>query len=107
MVIPTLATEGNEVTPQPDGAYSLLGGVEYTVTITATGTAKSAYCKLLADGEEYYTQQIHTEEPDNKIVFTLKFTSDTVLDIDTRWGESSREEREIRDGKSYIDLIEQ
>ena len=107
VVTPSLETEGNSVSPLPDGSYRLLAGTEYTVTITAAGTAKSAYCKLLVDGEEYYTQQIHTEEPDNKIVFTLTFTSDTILDFDARWGESSREEREIIDGKNYIDLIEQ
>lgn len=107
VVIPTVETEGNEVFAQTDGSYLFLADVEYTVTITAEGTSSSAYCKLISDGAEYYTQQIDTVAPDDEISFKLKFTMDKTVFIDTRWGESSREERDIKDGELYVDFRQQ
>ena len=90
VVIPTVETEGNEVFAQTDGSYLFLADVEYTVTITAEGTSSSAYCKLISDGAEYYTQQIDTVAPDDEISFKLKFTMDKTVFIDTRFCLTSR-----------------
>jgi hypothetical protein len=89
-----------------DGIYELLGGVQYDFTISASGTADSAYCILRIDGNDYYTVQIPTREPDNCITFSLQFTDATEVEVITRWGTSSKTERAIHDGILYIDLTD-
>lgn len=94
----------NTVALPPDafGTYELKQNVEYTFTISATGTASSAYCKFIINGEENYTQQIAIG---SQITFTMKFTSeDTVVGVDKLWGESSRATREIYSNGNYVDI---
>lgn len=110
--VTVIVTEaGNEsavLTPDSNGTYKLLGGTEYNISISAVGTVKSSYCLFLISTDEYYTEQISTSEPENKISFTLKFANTTDIEIITRWGtyHISNDARAFYDGKSYIDLVE-
>ena len=89
-----------------DGRYTLLAGGAYEFKIYSSGTAGSAYCIFKIDDGEYYTEQISTAEPNNFITFTLQFTSDTEVEVVTRWGTSSKDERAFYNGAFYIDFVE-
>ena len=98
-------SEGEAALPTND-VYTLTAGKSYIFTLSATGTAGSAYCILSIDGNDYYTAQIPTAEPGNFITFTLQFTGDTEVEVITRWGTSSKSERAFYNGITYIDLVE-
>lgn len=89
-----------------DGEYTFIKDKAYEITITAAGTAESAYCILNIDGTRYYTVQIPTtatETVPNHIKFTLQFSADkTDVEIITRWGTSSQEKRDFADGLYYL-----
>ena len=89
-----------------DGKYALMSGCDYLVTIRAEGSAKQTYCILVIDGNKYYTEQIYTAAPDNEISFTLSFDEEKTVEVINRWGISSRQERDICDGKSYFNMAE-
>ena len=90
-----------ELTPDILGAYELKKDIDYTVAISVSGTASSAYCRFAANGNENYTQQIATG---SQMTFTMKFTEDTTVILDKYWGESSRETREIYANGNYVDF---
>ena len=104
-VLISVANDGAEVEPI-GGRYFLDKDKVYEVKLTASGTAKSAYCILNVDGAAYYTEQISTKAENNSITFKLCFTSDTEVNFIQRWGTSSKVTREIRDGLYYVDLTE-
>ena len=81
--------------------YTLEAGKTYTVSITSDGNVKSSYCKIVIDGSEHYTQQIKTQAPGNSITFTLAADVDTDVQIITRWGTYSGDERDFVDGGDY------
>lgn len=89
------------LTPDVLGAYELKKEIDYTVEISVSGTARSAYCRFAANGKENYTQQIATG---SQMIFTMKFTEDTTVILDKYWGESSRENREIYANGNYVDF---
>jgi hypothetical protein len=89
-----------------DGKYALMSGCDYLVTIKAEGSAKQTYCILVIDGNKYYTEQIYTAEPDNEISFILRFDKKKTVEVINRWGISSRSERDIYDGKEYLNMAE-
>lgn len=98
-----------------DGVYKFAARQVYTVTLTASGTASTAYCKFLVGGQPYYTAQIPTKASQNEdgtivpnsISFTLQFTNATEVEIITRWGSCSvpAEERAFVDKGTYVDSI--
>lgn len=100
-----VTTEGADVVPV-DGKYTFYKDKAYTIKLTATGTAKTAYCVLNIGGTNYYTVQIPTDAvtTENFITFTLQFTTDTPnVEIYTYWGTSSQSERDFANGLHYLD----
>lgn len=84
----SVMNEGAQIAPNADttGKYILEAGKSYQINIIATGSAESSYCKLVIGGQDYYTEQISTSEPNNTISFTLTFDAPTEVEIITRWG---------------------
>lgn len=98
---------GTSVTPN-SGIYSFEAGEMYNITLTATGSASTAYCIFISGGNEYYTAQISTAALNNKMTFDVQFSAQTDVKIIPRWGTSSKpnEERTFADGKYYFDWAE-
>lgn len=96
-----------------DDTFTFVKEKEYTVKMIAEGTANSAYCILKSDGNSYYTVQIPMSADEeqravlpNYIIFNLKFSNDTTVEFTKRWGRSSRDERELDDGRYYFNFEE-
>lgn len=102
----TVESDGSKI-EITDGKFLIAGSKEHIITISAEGSAKSSYCILVIDGKEYYTEQISTAAPDNEITFELKFDVQKNVEIINRWGISSKEARELYNGKSYLNMAEQ
>ena len=104
----SVTSDGTTVDPV-DGKYTFTKDEVYEITITATGTAESAYCILNIGGTQYYTVQIPTtatETVPNHIKFTLQFSAEkTDVEIITRWGTSSQEERDFANGLYYLNFV--
>ena len=85
--------------------YALRAGSSYTVTLTATGSADSGYCRIWLgeDTDAYFTQQVPTAEPDNSITFTLQASENTTVCIDPRWGSCSQEKTFCDEGEYVFD----
>lgn len=81
--------------------YTIEAGKTYTVSITSDGNVSSSYCKIVIGGNEHYTQQINTQAPGNRISFTLTAENDTDVQIISRWGVYSGEQRDFVDGGVY------
>ena len=81
--------EETEIDPNTDttGIYTFEAGKSYQIKISSTGSVESSYCKLVIDGNEYYTEQVSTTEPNNTISFTLAFDAPTEVEIITRLGD--------------------
>lgn len=69
---------------------------EYTVLLTkGASTAKTGFCIITIDDTDYYTQQIGIDVGRNltdgsaSVVFTLKVSSTTEIEIFSHWGTSS------------------
>lgn len=87
-----------------DGKYTFAKDKAYEIKMTATGTAKTAYCILNINGKDYYTEQIQII---GEIEFTLQFSDETtVAEILPCWGTSSRVERDFANGLYYLDCKE-
>lgn len=99
----TVTANGTPVTPIGK-KYEFTAGTEYLVTVKAVGSAKSAYCKLTSNDKEYFTQQFALNGPERG--FTLKFTSNTTVTIEDRWGTYHKEEREIHFNGNYEDFVD-
>ena len=94
----SVKTSGVEVTPV-DGAYTFAKDTDYLVTISAEGTADTAYCVFVIGGESYYTQQIAIG---NEISFTLAFTEAKSVEALPRWGTSSWTGLRLYDTTYYL-----
>lgn len=71
-----------------DGFYKLNSG-NYTVTLTASGTASTGYCKVELNENTYHTVQLFTtptEEKPQSVTFTVNATTDSKLKITHQWG---------------------
>lgn len=95
--IDVVAKNGETVlTAGPDGKYSLVKDVAYTVTLTASGNASKGYCKVtLPDNTVLRTAQI---APKNSLTFTLTLTSDGKVSFSPEWGTYSGEPEIKADG---------
>ena len=97
--------EETEIDPNTDttGIYTFEAGKSYQIKISSTGSVESSYCKLVIDGNEYYTEQISTTEPNNTISFTLAFDAPTEVEIITHWVtyHIPNNARNFYDGKRY------
>ena len=106
----SVMNEETEIDPNTDttGIYTFEAGKSYQIKISSTGSVESSYCKLVIDGNEYYTEQISTTEPNNTISFTLAFDAPTEVEIITRWGtyHIPNDARDFYSGKSYTNLVE-
>ena len=109
------------VTVTPDGAgealtptkvsgmdvYDLEADKEYTVTALAVDdsvtNAQTGYFKIKIGNENFFSEQI---DRGTSITFTLKFTSDTTIEIVKCWGTSSVSdaERDIHDLDNIVDI---
>lgn len=105
-VIDAKVTQGeNEITPSELGIYSFENNKEYTVTLTASGTASSGYCKIKIGSNTYYTDQISTDVQENSIQFKLLFSGDTKIELVKCWGIYRDEVRHINNGNEYVDMV--
>lgn len=71
------------VTPESDGGYSLNADISYTVTLTATGTATTGYCKITVGDTESYTGQI---KQGATVEFTLTPAANGTYFFKAVWG---------------------
>lgn len=83
--IDVVAKNGETVlTAGQNGKYSLVAGVAYTVTLTASGNASKGYCKVtLPDNTVLRTAQI---APKNSLTFTLTLTTGGNVSFSPEWG---------------------
>ena len=53
----SVMNEETEIDPNTDttGIYTFEAGKSYQIKISSTGSVESSYCKLVIDGNEYYT----------------------------------------------------
>lgn len=88
--IDVVAKNGETVlTTGQNGKYSLVAGVAYTVTLTASGNASKGYCKVtLPDNTVLRTAQI---APKNSLTFTLTLTTGGNVSFSPEWGTYSGE----------------
>ena len=105
----TFSVETSSESLQPvDGVYTFAPNTAYSVTMTAEGTVRSAFCKFVVEtpqGEEaYYTEQIPTAAPENQISFTLLFDTETSAKLVECWGVAAREERELINGETHLNF---
>ena len=92
-------TTGDGPVTADNGIYSFNPEIDYIITITATGTAKNAYCILKINGTDYYTENIPT--PETNFTFTLRFRQETKVQVIPRWGTTVQEEKIFADGVTY------
>ena len=86
-----------------DGSYQLDGG-EYTVTITARGSASTGYCNVklkLSDNDiiyTYHTVQLYPGDGSggspSAVVFTVNATNTFYLTVTSQWGTYAKPEGE-------------
>lgn len=107
----SVANSGTAVDPV-NGAYTLEKDKVYEIQIAASGTAKTAYCILNIGGNTYYTQQIPTTTTEingitvpSSIVFYLKFSADTTVQVINRWGTADQVAQQFENDLYYVDLI--
>ena len=87
---------GTVLTAGQNGKYSLVAGVAYTVTLTASGNASKGYCKVtLPDNTVLRTAQI---APKNSLTFTLTLTNGGNVSFSPEWGTYSGEPEIKADG---------
>lgn len=53
-------------------SFTFESGKKYTVTLTASGTAETGYCKITLGGEVFYTEQL---KPGDSVTITVSCTS--------------------------------
>ena len=97
---------GDTVNPTlTNGSYTLDSG-DYTVTVSATGTASTGYCKVEFDGQTYYTVQLFTnaESGTQSATFTVNATANSKLTITPQWGTYAKSEDEVLIGNSEDDI---
>ena len=98
------ATDSTEsVLLQDGGEFLFLANVPYTVTISAEGTARSAYAIFATETSNYYTESVNPSANDT-IEFALLFSKDTSITVRHRWGIPNRETRELTNGSSYLNM---
>ena len=104
----SVMNETTEIPLNATGTYTFEAGKSYQITITSTGSAESTYCKLEIGGQDFYTEQVSTSEPNNTITFALAFDAPTEVEIITRWGtyHIPNDARDFYSGKSYTNLVE-
>ena len=113
---PRFKFQQNETGSHPvevgDGSYQLNGG-EYTVTITAYGSASTGYCNVklkLSDNDiyTYHTVQLYPEDGSGGSPSTVKFTVNATntfyLTVTSQWGTYAKPEGEALIGNSEGDI---
>ncbi len=78
----------NELVVEPaieNESYKLNSGT-YKVTITASGTASTGYCKVEFGGKTYYTVPLFTNSESNTVEFTVYASGNSELKITPQWG---------------------
>lgn len=74
--------ENITVSPGADGKYSLAAGKKYTVTLSATGSATTGYCKVTVNGTDYHTTQM---APEDTVTFTINCTAAATVEFSPNW----------------------
>ena len=107
-VMVSVMNETMEIPLNATGTYTFEAGKSYKIIITSTGSVTSSYCKLVIGGQDFYTEQVSTSEPNNTITFALAFDAPTEVEIITRWGtyHIPNDARDFYSGKSYTNLVE-
>lgn len=85
--------------------YTLEPNKNYTITLTANGTATTGFCKVTVEGQDYYTEAISTKEGNNKLTFTIKSITGGEVSFASNWGTHSenvsiKDNSEIQIGES-------
>lgn len=83
VLTPAVSSDGTMV-------YTVTADQKYTVTISATGSARTGYCQVIMDGVTYYTAQVATnaEYGKTQIEFELQPQGNAIT-IVPRWGSRS------------------
>ncbi len=89
-----------------NGSYKLNSG-DYTVTVTAGGSATTGYCKVTLDQISYHTVQLYPTGGDGRpqsVTFTVNASGDSDLTITPQWGTYAKPENEELIGNSKDDI---
>ncbi|HBF14556.1 MAG TPA: hypothetical protein DDW30_02510 [Clostridiales bacterium] len=90
--IDIVAKNGETELSGQNGTYTLMAGVEYTVTLTASGTAKTGYCKMtLPNGTSLFTDQIGIGE-ENAFSFKLMLEAGGEVRFSPQWGTCTQDD---------------
>lgn len=90
--------DGNTVIETADDAFAAAADTEYTVTLTASGTASTGFCEVLLPGARengepattpLYTAQIGCGE---SLSFTIRLSSAQTVTFLPQWGTSYKSE---------------
>lgn len=66
--------------------YIIEPNKKYTITLTASGTATTGFCKIIVGDKEYYTRQILTSENENNLSFTVNSYINEKIIFIPYWG---------------------
>lgn len=102
----------NETVVQPENESYKLNSGEYKVTVTASGTVSTGYCKVelkLSDNntKTYHTIQLYPAGGDGKlqsVEFSVKVSDISYLKITPQWGTYAKQEGEALIGNSQDDI---
>ena len=97
-------TQGETPVSMENGGFALSANTEYTVSLTAEGTASTGFCVLTLTGET--TQTLTTEQivPGTTFSFKLIPESDTTLTAVAHWGVNSAE-APLQNGTKIGELV--
>ena len=103
-VLSVLAVNSDATTALHDGdTFLFVSNTPYTVTISAEGTARAAYCIFDAETRSYYTESVDPSD-NGTIEFFLFFTEDTLVKVLHCWGIPMQETRDLKNAASYVNM---
>ena len=97
-------TQGETPVSMENGGFALSANTEYTVSLTAEGSASTGFCVITLTGET--TQTLTTEQivPGTTFFFKLIPESDTTLTAVAHWGVNSAETL-LKNGDTIGELV--
>ncbi len=85
--IEVTVTQGETSVVLSDGAFTAEADTEYTVTLTAVGTASTGFGEVTVGEKRFITAQL---APEQELVFRIKLTSAATVYFGYQWGTSSK-----------------
>ena len=81
--ITVTAKQGEESVALSDGAFTAEADTEYTVTLTASGTASTGFGEVTVGDKTLYTAQL---APGGSLTFKIKLTTAATVKFGYQWG---------------------